>query len=200
MPIKKNFEIISKHNLYQGFFCITQYTLKHRLFLGGWSQILKRELFTRGQVTGVLPFDPITEQVVLIEQFRPGLLQHDSPWLLEIVAGILEPEETIVRVAERETKEETGLTISELIPLYDYWVSPGGSTEYVSMFLGRVDATQAGGIHGAIDEGEDIRVITMSTQEAFIALAEKRIQNAITIIGLQWLQLHYQQIMAQWRH
>ena len=198
MPIKKNFEIISKHNLYQGFFCITQYTLKHRLFLGGWSQILKRELFTRGQVTGVLPFDPITEQVVLIEQFRLGALAQDNPWLLECVAGIVE-EETPESAAKRELKEEAGLVLQNLMPIYQYWVSPGGSDEFMSLFCGKVDAKLAAGIHGSEEEGEDIQVVTMSAQEAFDTVKSGEINNAMTIIALQWLELNYHEVLKKWK-
>ena len=104
-------------------------------------------------------FDPVHDQVVLVEQFRMGpFLSNDDPWLLEVVAGISEPGETLEEVALREVEEETGYKITSLMPVSDFYVSPGASNEKLRLFCGLVDATDAGGIFGVADEGEDIRV------------------------------------------
>lgn len=139
-------EILEKTMGYEGFFRIERYRLRHRLFNGDWSRPLVREVFERGHAAAVLPYDPILDAVVLIEQFRVGALTApDGPWLLEIVAGMIETDETAEEVVKRESVEEADCAITDLIPLHDYLVSPGGTTERIALFCGRVDATHAGG-------------------------------------------------------
>ncbi|HAS62725.1 MAG TPA: ADP-ribose diphosphatase, partial [Vibrio sp.] len=87
-------EIISKETLFQGYFKMVKYRFKHKLFEGGWSQIIEREMFDRGHAAALLPYDPVTDQVVLVEQIRVGALEHAQPWQLEIVAGIIDRDET----------------------------------------------------------------------------------------------------------
>lgn len=189
-PSEKDFEILEEKLVYDGFFQVKNLSLRHKLFDGSWSQPIQRELFDRQPVAAVLPYDPNLDKVVLIEQFRVGTLQSGHPWLLEVVAGISEENESIEDLVKREAMEEAGLTILELIKAYDYWVSPGGSSEFISLFCARVDASKAGGIYGVPDESEDIKVHVISTQEAFDMLKAGKIINAATIIALQWLELN----------
>lgn len=190
---------ILKHEVaYQGYFKIEKYYFKHRLFNGQWSAELERELFERGNAVGVLPYDPLLNKVILIEQFRIGTYaQTENPWLLEIVAGIIDKNETQEEVAHREVNEEAGLTIQKLIPICNYWVSPGGTTEKVKLFCAQVDARHAGGIHGLADEHEDIRVHVLNLTDAYTMLSNEKICNAATIIALQWLQLHEHWVKKQ---
>lgn len=191
--------ILTKETVYQGYFRIEKFNLKHRLFAGGWSQPFIREIFERGHAAGALPYDPVLQKIVLIEQFRVGTLgQTETPWLLELVAGIIEPGETAAAVARRETQEEAGLIASDLLPICDYWVSPGGTSEKVSLFCARVDAKNAGGIHGLLEEHEDIRVHAFDTEEVYRMLGQGRICNAATIIAVQWLQLHETDVRNTW--
>ncbi len=192
----KDFEILEEKLVYDGFFQVKNITLRHKLFDGSWSMPLKRELFDRLPVAAVLPYDPLIDKVVLIEQFRVGPLRSQHPWLLEIVAGISEEGESIEDLVRREAMEEAGLDILELIKAHEYWVSPGGSSEFISLYCGRVDASNAGGIHGLPDESEDIKVHVMSSQEAFQLLKEGKITNAATIIGLQWLELNLHKLFT----
>jgi len=186
----KDVKILSQKNLYQGFSRIEHYKLKHRLFAGGWSKPFERELSVRYNAVAVLPYDPKLDQVVLIEQFRIGALKEkNSPWLLELVAGVIDKDKSKQQIANLETKEEAGLDIIKLIPIHGYWTSPGGSSEYVDLYCGIVDASNAGGIHGLHDEHEDILVRAMSSKDAFAAVKSGRINNASTIIALQWLEL-----------
>jgi ADP-ribose pyrophosphatase len=188
-------KILSKKTLYQGFACIERYKLKHRLFAGGWSKPFERELTIRYNAVAVLPYDPKLDQVVLIEQFRIGALKDkNSPWLLELVAGVLDKNIPKQQIAHLETKEEAGLDIIKLIPIHGYWTSPGGSSEYVDLYCGIVDASNAGGIHGLSDEHEDILVRTITSQDAFAQVKSGRINNASTIIALQWLELNHGKI------
>lgn len=192
-------KILEKKTVYKGYFRIEKITLQHRLFAGDWSTPFEREIFERGHAVAVLLYDPILNKVVFIEQFRVGALEKNgNPWLLELVAGIIEEDENPEQVAMRETQEEAGLKFSALIPIYRYWVSPGGSTETVNLFCARVDASHAGGIHGLADEHEDIKVWVYDTQEAYQLLEQGQICNAITIIALQWLQLHEKAVKERW--
>lgn len=192
-------EILEKTVCFEGFFRVERYCLRHRLFNGNWSQPLTRELFERGHAAAVLPYDPIRDEVVLIQQFRAGALAAPGgPWLLEIVAGMIEAGETAEEVAKRESVEEADCVITDLISLYDYLVSPGGTTERVALFCGRVDATHAGGVHGAIDEGEDIKVHVVKLATALTWLNSGKLNSASVIIALQWLALNRHTVQRQW--
>ena len=192
-------EVLERTVAYDGYFTIIRYRLRHTLFSGGMSRELVRELFERGHAVAVLPYDPARGQVVLIEQFRIGALEVLShPWLLEPVAGIIEPGESVEEVARREALEEAGLELLDLVPACEYFASPGGSTETCQVFIGKVDASRAGGVHGLADEGEDIRVQVMSLDEALHAIDQRRIRVASTIVALQWLALHRAGIEARW--
>ncbi len=190
--------IIDQQNCFDGFFQVERYSLKHRLFAGGWSPKLYREVFIRTKAVAVLPVDPKNKRIVLVEQFRIGALAAgDSPWLLEIVAGILEEGESATELARREALEEAGLTINQLISVCEYFPSPGGSSEKLEILCGIVDAGGAGGLHGLEHEGEDIRVHSVSFDEAFGLLSSGKLNNAATIIALQWLQLNHATLIKQ---
>ncbi len=161
--------------------------------------VLTRELFERGHAAAVLPYDPVLDQVVLTEQFRIGALQAErGPWLLEIVAGIIEEGETPEAVVRRESIEEIDCPVGELVSICDYHVSPGGTSERIHLFCGRVDASQAGGIHGMADEGEDIRVVTISADDAIARMQAGEIVSAAPIIALQWLMMNRGALRESW--
>lgn len=194
------FEVLDKSRVYSGFFCLDRYQLRHRLFCGAWSPPVIRECLERGHAVAVLPYDPVRDQVVLIEQFRIGALTTPTgPWLLEIVAGIIGPEEEKLAVARRETHEEAGCVLTDIVPVCEYLISPGGASETITLYCGRVDASRAGGIHGLPEEHEDIRVHVLPRGEAMALLAKGAIYSATPIIALQWLELHYQELLARWR-
>lgn len=184
--------------LYQGFLSIKQYQLQHKLYQGGLSEEITREVIVRPNAAAVLPYDPQLDKVVLIEQFRAGALENSSPWLVEIVAGLMEESESAEDLVRREALEEGGLTILDIRSMYQYWSSPGGSNERVSLFCGRVNAHNVSGIYGLKEEHEDIRVFTVKSSEAFAMVAEGKICNAISIIALQWLQLNKAKVDAEW--
>ena len=202
--IKQQFEAsdvkaLSKDRVFDGFFKIDRYRLSHRLFKGGWSEELQRELFVREDATCVLPYDPVTDQVVLLEQFRVGALDHrQSPWLLEVVAGINDEGETPETVARREGLEEAGIELGELKPICQYLVSPGGTNEKIHLYCGQVDASTAHGVHGLEHEGEDIKVHVVHAREAFEYVASGKINNAASIVALQWLQLNHDILREDW--
>ncbi|MEJ2507915.1 MAG: NUDIX domain-containing protein [Gammaproteobacteria bacterium] len=192
-------EIVSEDLAYEGFFRLYRYRLRHRLFGGGWSPVISRELFERGHAAAILPYDPRLDAVVLIEQFRIGALQEPGgPWLMEIVAGIIEPAEHGEAVVRREAEEEAGCVIGEVERICRYLVSPGGTSETMDLFCGRVDAAGVGGIYGLDAEDEDIRAVVVPFQEAWAMLERGRLNSAAPIIALQWLQLNRVRLRAAW--
>ncbi|WP_404368214.1 NUDIX domain-containing protein [Marinobacter sp.] len=196
---EKDVDIKDRETVFDGFFRMEKLTLSHARFDGGTSEVFSREIFVRGDSTCVLPYDPQRDEVVLLEQFRPGAIGRDqSPWLLELVAGMNEPEESPEDVAHREAEEEAGLTFAAMERICDYLVSPGGTTEMVYLFCGRVKTEAAGGLFGLEVEHEDIRAHVFSAAEAFAMVADGRINNAAAIIALQWLELHRSRLRGEW--
>ncbi|GAD29701.1 ADP-ribose pyrophosphatase [Photobacterium leiognathi lrivu.4.1] len=189
-------DILVKETVYQGFFKMVKYRFRHKLFAGGWSGEISREMFERGHAAALLPYDPITDEVVLIEQFRVGAMAAGcAPWQLEIVAGMIDhQDESAEDVVKREAVEEAGLTVAELEQVTRYLSSSGGCSEMLDIFVGTVDSTQAGGIHGLAEESEDIRVHVVSREQAYEWVESGKIENAASIIALQWLQLNYSRL------
>jgi len=183
---------VKKHQvLFKKYFQLEEYTLFHELFAGGQSPVFTRELFERGQVVALLPYDPIRRKVVLIEQFRVGAIDDkESPWLLECVAGVVEEGEANEEVAIRESYEEAGCEIKQLHHICHYYVSPGGTSERCMLYCGIIDSDGIGGIHGLAEEHEDIRVDVVDVELALRWLSEGRIKSGPTIIALQWLALN----------
>jgi ADP-ribose pyrophosphatase len=193
-------EIVKREELFLGYFRVDRYHLRHRLFAGGMSGEFMREIFERGHAAAVLPYDPARDEVVLIEQFRPGALAAGfPPWLIEPVAGIIEPGESAEAVARREAIEESGCVITDLVAMHHYLTSPGGTSESCALFCGKVDAAKAGGIHGLDGENEDIRVMSVPFAQARAWLDEGRLNNALTIIAIQWLALNRETLRTRWR-
>ncbi len=196
---KNDVEIIARETLYSGFFSMDLYRFRHRLFNGEMSGEIKREIFERGHAAVLLPFDPVRDEVVLIEQIRIAAYDvSESPWLLEMVAGMIEEGESVEDVARREAQEEAGLAVGRTQPVLSYLASPGGTSERLSIMVGEVDATTAKGIHGLADENEDIRVHVVSREQAYQWVEEGKIDNAASVIALQWLQLHHQKLRNEW--
>lgn len=188
---KKDLKVVNKQVLYKGFFKCNKYTLKHRLFAGGWSAEIQREIFERGHAAAVLPYDIKNDCVVLIEQFRFGAIETEqSPWLFELVAGIIEEGEASIDVIQREAIEEAGLVIQSSQFIINCLLSPGGSTEHIDIFIGSVDSSQAGGLHGLACEGEDIRVHVVPREVAYQWVLAGKINNAATVIAILWLQIN----------
>ena len=197
---KNDVEIIARETLYSGFFSMELYRFRHRLFNGEMSGEIKREIFERGHAAVLLPFDPVRDEVVLVEQVRIAAYDtSETPWLLEMVAGMIEEGESVEDVARREALEEAGLAIGRTKSVLSYLASPGGTTERSSIMVGEVDATTAKGIHGLADENEDIRVHVVSREQAYQWVEEGKIDNAASVIALQWLQLHYQTLRNEWK-
>lgn len=192
-------EIIARETLYRGFFSLNLYRFRHRLFNGDMSPEIKREIFERGHAAVLLPYDPVRDEVVLIEQLRIAAVDTSrSPWLLEMVAGMIETGESVEDVCRREAQEEAGVVVGRCKPVLSYLASPGGTSERLSIMVGEVDATTAEGIHGLEEEHEDIRVHVVSREQAYRWVEEGAIDNAASVIALQWLALHHESLKKEW--
>lgn len=184
---------------YSGHFSVKKLTLQHRLFSGGWSDPVSREVFDRGDAVGVLPYDPVSDSLVLVEQFRPGAMRgSDSPWMLELIAGVVEKGENDEDVVQREAMEEAGCELSELLPIATVFPSAGGCSEQVRLFCGRVNFAAVGTVGGLQSEGEDILIHSIPRQEAMALLERDQIPNGHTLIALQWLQIHCDRVRQRW--
>lgn len=191
--------VVQKKLGYSGFFKLTEIKLQHDLFAGGQSPVITREIIDRGHAVAVLPYDPQRDEIVLIEQFRIGAGEDESgPWVIEIIAGYQEPGESAEAVVHREAEEEAGCLVTDLVPMYQYYSSPGGSNEQIQIFLGRTESSHINGIHGLDEEGEDIKVHVISSQQAFDWLDSGKIDSAAPIIALQWFRLNHQRIRRDW--
>lgn len=192
-------EIIKREECFKGFYQLDRVNLRHELFAGGMSREISREVFVRHDAVCVLPYDPQRDEVVLIEQFRVGAMgKAQTPWLIELVAGLIDKVEEPEEVARREGEEEAGLTFSSLWPITRYFPSPGGSTEFVHLYLGRCSTVGVGGLHGLEEEAEDIRVTVWAYEDALQAVRDGRISNAASIIALQWLALNRAEVRGLW--
>lgn len=192
-------EILDKTECHKGFYELVEYSVRHALFAGGMSQSITREVMLRGRAAAVLPYDPVNDQVMLIEQFRIGAINSPhGPWLVEIIAGLVEPNERPESVAEREAMEEGGCNLQRIQPICEYYPSPGGSTERVNLFVAQMDGSQQGGNFGLKEEGEDIRAFVVPLDEALDQVRRGVIDNAMTIIAIQWLALNRDNLLSDW--
>ena len=200
---QQDIEILGEQTLYEGFFTLKRIQFKHKLFAGGESGVVTRELLIKGAASAVIAYDPKEDSVILVEQVRIGAAyypeSHRSAWLLELIAGMVEKGEKPEEVALRESEEEAGIQVKNLTHCLSVWDSPGGTVERIHLFAGEVDSSLAKGIHGLAEENEDIRVHVVKREQAYQWMCEGKIDNGIAVIGLQWLQLNYAQLQQSWK-
>ena len=183
----RHWSLERRETVYQGFYRVDRLEFKHSLHQGGESPLIDREQFVRGNVVGVLPYDPVSDKVLLVEQFRIGAMHQDTgPWLMEIVAGMIDTDETPAEVAVREAQEEAGLELHDLKLISHYLASPGASAEEVFLYFAETDLSDAGGVFGLENEDEDILTHVVSATDAINMLQTREIRNALSIIALQW--------------
>jgi ADP-ribose pyrophosphatase len=185
---------------WQGHYAVRRLTLQYRSFAGGWNEPVTRELFERGDAVGVLPYDPESDSLVLIEQFRTGAMRGEhSPWMLELVAGVVEPGERDEDVVHREAMEEAGCELVELVPIATVFPSAGACSEQVRLFCGRVNHAAIGDLCGLDEEGEDILVHSVPVDDAMTLLAADQVPNGHTLISLLWFKNHVDDLRERWR-
>lgn len=174
-----------------GFFGLDVLDLAHRRFDGAMSPNLRREVFVSGDAVTVLPYDPIRDRVLVVEQFRAGPLGRGDPlpWQLEAIAGRIDPGETPEDCARREAVEEAGLYLGRLEKVADYYPSPGAMTEFIYSFVALCDLPDSSaGVFGQIDEAEDIRGQILPFEALMAAVAGGEVANAPLILTALWLQ------------
>jgi ADP-ribose pyrophosphatase len=199
-PANEKAELVRHEVAYQGYFKIGRYFFRHSLHAGGTSEVISREVFERGQAGAVLPYDPVRDEVVLIRQFRAGsFVAGRHPFTWEAVAGIIEANETAEVMVRREAVEEADLHVVDTLPIASVMLTPGACSESCAIFLGRVDTTNAGGIHGLPSEHEDILVKVLPFTEAYAMVERNEVDNAVAMVALQWLALHRDEVRKRWR-
>lgn len=196
----KDVTLLKTETLFQGFFKMVRHTFTHKKYDGSQSDIVQREVFERGHAVAVLAYDKDLEEFVLIEQFRyPAMATSEHPWMIEIIAGIIEPGEQEVDVCKREALEEAGVELVNVTKALTYLSSPGGTTERLHIYMAQVDASKAAGIHGLANEAEDIKVLRVPEKQAIQWLEQGKIDNAAAVIALQWFLLNKQSLLSRWR-
>ncbi|UYV35797.1 NUDIX domain-containing protein [Rhodobacteraceae bacterium D3-12] len=187
---------------HRGFFLLNTLSLSHERFDGAMSETLQREVFVAGDAATVLPYDPVRDRVLLIEQFRMGPYERGdkAPWMLEPIAGRIDGFETPRSTAEREAVEEAGLRLERLEPIASYYGTPGYSTEMFYSFIGIADLPKsAAGMGGVEDEHEDIRSHVVSFNDAMALIDSGEANNGPLILSLLWLAKERARLMAQAR-
>ncbi|MFV0432209.1 MAG: NUDIX domain-containing protein [Alphaproteobacteria bacterium] len=201
-------ELLEKSEEFKGYFEVNKYRFSYRQFNGKMGAVVEREIFERGHAVAVLPYDPIKDVIILIEQFRPGVFvgiqnphwqnKQTTSWMYEIIAGIIDEGETIDDVAIRETKEEANLEIANLKYIQPFFVSPGAVSEFIHLYVAQVNSEKAGGVFGLDVEAEDIKTHILPCDEVWKMLDEGKITNATALIALQWLRYHREQVREEW--
>ena len=195
---QQDLHLLKEETVYKGHFELKKMYFRHKLFSGEMSGEIVRELLIKGAAAALIAYDPVRDSVILVEQVRIGAYDpksDSSPWLLELVAGMVDKgNEDPAEVAIREAQEEAGLIVNQVEHALSIWDSPGGQLERLHLFLGLIDSStvQSGATHGLEEEGEDILVHVVRREQAYQWVCEGKIDNVIAVVGLQWLQLNYQ--------
>ena len=185
-------KIQSREYLFRGFIQVEKVSLQHRLFnQTEYTPILQRELIHRPEAAGVLIYDDAQQKFALIEQFRVGAMDDsDSAWQLEIIAGVLDGDESPESCIRRESLEESGCEIDELEHLFSFYPSAGACSELFHLYSAQAHLPKQGGVFGMPDEGENIQLHLIDYSEVTHLLSNGRLRNAPVIMALQWLQQH----------
>lgn len=196
---RDDFEVIDEQSRWRGFFEVVEVSLRHRLFGGGWSGEVRRVVARRREAVGVLIYDPRIDCLAVAEQFRVGALRRQpSPWLMELIAGLMETGESPEDVARRECMEEAGVELLALERVAAYYSSPGGSDEYFHLYCACADLAGVEGLYGLDAEAEDIRLHVLPVPEVLAMAEDGRIDNAHSLVAIHWFARHHQRLRASW--
>jgi ADP-ribose pyrophosphatase len=197
-------QVCSEQRVWTGRFPLDVVRFRHRRFDGAMSGVKTWEVWRRGRAAAVLPYDPVADAVVLIEQFRlPALVAGLDPVLVELPAGLCDDGETPEATARREMMEEMALTVGVLRRIGSFLLTPGGADEVCELYAGRVQAPNAdgdgiAGHAGMVDEHEDIRVRVWPAGRAIEAALAGQLTNSVTVIGLLWLATQRDALRKEW--
>lgn len=190
--LKNEVQIEKREDVFRGFIQVEKVSLRHRLFAqDNYSKTLQRELIHRPEAAGVLVYNDAAQQFALIEQFRVGAIDdQDSPWQLEIIAGVLDGDEQPEQCLMREALEEAGCHLFDVQHLFSFYPSAGACSELFHLYVAQAELPKSGSIFGMPDEGENIQLHVFDYQDIQTLLTTGRLKNAPVIIALQWLQQH----------
>jgi nudix-type nucleoside diphosphatase (YffH/AdpP family) len=190
----KKVVVHSKWRVFDGFFKVDEAELSFERFDGTMTEPLRRLCFERGDSVAVVIYDRDSEVAVFVEQFKYPTYEKGPGWIMETVAGMVEPDETLEDAVAREVLEETGYEVEALEAIATFYVSPGGSSERVILYYAEVHAGSKVGEGGGLpSEGEDVQTIEYGIGALREMLAGGRIQDAKTIVGVQWLLNRHEQ-------
>lgn len=194
-------ELLERETLFQGWLRLERHRYRHALFQGGTSRVFTREVFIRNAAVALLPYDPITDRVCLIEQFRCGLYTgNENPWSIEMVAGLMDKTETTDEVARREAEEEAGLIVKRVKAMPGGFTMPGSCDEFFHFFVGEVDLPDTTSkIFGLVEEDENIKTHILPRAEAIAWMDTGKIRNLPTLYGLSWFARFGEALRAEWR-
>jgi ADP-ribose pyrophosphatase len=204
LPACADVQLVSEQRVWNGRFPLDVVRFRHRRFDGTFSGLKTWEVWRRGRAAAVLPYDPVADAVVLIEQFRlPALAAEVDPVLVELPAGLCDGGETPEATARREMAEEMGLAVGELRRIGGFLLTPGGTDELCELYAGRVqvpevDADGVSGHFGMVEEHEDIRVRVWPVDGAIEAALAGRVPNSVAAIGLLWLAARRATLRREW--
>jgi len=195
-----DFEVVRMERAYTSFIAVQEIDFRHRRFRGGWSGEVHRSVVSWGDVVTLLPYDPKADALLVIEQVRSGPLARGdaNPWCIEVIAGLIDSDETLEQTARREAMEEAGLTLGRVERIGDLYTTPGFAAERITAFVGEVDLSQAGGVHGLESEGEDIRSVILPFAEMMAAVAANAVNTGPALVSLLWLAANRDRLRAEW--
>jgi ADP-ribose pyrophosphatase len=193
-------EVLGQEWLSQGFMKLAKYTVRHERFDGGMIGPFTREIVMRTVAVGVLPYDPIADKFLLIEQFRLAAHLAGMPaWQREVIAGIADKDESHEDLARREAIEEANCKVTDLVEMTRFLLSPGMSSEVLILYCGRMDSSQTTGVHGLANEHEDIRSTLYDAKEIPALLEHGTTGNGPLMMALYWMQANRERLRKLWR-
>ena len=203
-PSHPDLALESDETVWNGRFALQRIKFRNRRFDGEMSAVRTWELWRRGQAAALLPYDPVTDAVVLIEQFRlPALAAGVAPVMVEVPAGLCDPGEDPAVTLIREAEEEMGITPRRLARIGDFLLTPGGCDERVFLYVGEIDVPPADadglvGTAGLAAEHEDIRIRVWAATRAIEAALAGEFPNSVTSLALLWLASKRDWLRREW--
>lgn len=196
--LENDVEVRATKTLSSGHYALSTLELKHKCFTGDWTDWLMREQIKRDDAVCAILWDPRKDKVVMVEQFRVGVLSRPdspSPWLVEIVAGLIDPGETPEQAIHREAEEEAGCRIKELIPIAEFYNTPGGFSEKSTVYCGIIDLPDS--LVNNPDDDEDLKIHVFEWQQIQSLLSETT-TSASSFVAMQWLIFHHDSLQTKY--
>jgi ADP-ribose pyrophosphatase len=186
----KKVSIEQKKNILDDFFKVEEAYLQFEQFNGEMSPLVRRLSLERGNSVAVLIFNRDTNKLILTNQFRYPTYKNKHGWVIEAIAGMMDPGETPEQTARRELEEETGLDVETLEHISTFYPSPGGSSEQVFLYYSEVSGERAKyrETGGLLSEGENVKAIEVTLEDALTQIKSGEIADAKTIVGIYWLE------------